>query len=90
MTRAPSTGRPCADGSTRLTASRERAVYDPTYGGYFLGKRGILKLRADYQAKMGAEFNLRAFHERVMSNGIAPIRAHRMLMLSGDTGAVIR
>ena len=68
----------------------ERAVYDPTYGGYFLGKRGILKLRADYQAKMGAEFNLRAFHERVMSNGIAPIRAHRMLMLSGDTGAVIR
>ena len=68
----------------------ERAVYDPTYGGYFLGKRGILKLRADYQAKMGAEFNLRAFHERVMSNGIAPIRAHRMLMLPGDTGSVIR
>ena len=68
----------------------ERAVYDPTYGGYFLGKRGILKLREDYQAKTGAEFNLRAFHERVMSNGIAPIRAHRMLMLPGDTGAVIR
>ena len=68
----------------------ERAVYDPTYGGYFLGKRGFLKLRADYQAKMGAQFNLREFHERVMSNGIAPIRAHRMLMLPGDTGAVIR
>jgi hypothetical protein len=68
----------------------ERAVYDPTYGGYFLGKRGILKLRADYQAKLGAEFNLRAFHERVMSNGIAPIRAHRMLMLPRDTGAVIK
>jgi uncharacterized protein (DUF885 family) len=65
-------------------------VYDPTYGGYFLGKRGILKLRADYQAKLGAEFNLRAFHERVMSNGIAPIRAHRMLMLPRDTGAVIK
>jgi hypothetical protein len=68
----------------------ERAVYDPTYGGYFLGKRGILKLRADVQAKLGAQFDLRAFHERVMSNGIAPIRAHRMLMLPGDTGAVIR
>ena len=68
----------------------ERAVYDPTYGGYFLGKRGFLKLRADYQAKMGAQFNLREFHERVMSNGIAPIRAHRMLMLPGDMGAVIR
>jgi uncharacterized protein (DUF885 family) len=68
----------------------ERAVYDPTYGGYFLGKRGILKLRDDYRAKMGAEFNLRAFHERVMSNGIAPIRAHRMLMLPGDKAPVIR
>ena len=68
----------------------ERAVYDPTYGGYFLGKRGILKLREDYQSKMGAEFNLRAFHERVMSNGIAPIRAHRMLMLPGDAGAVVK
>ena len=68
----------------------ERAVYDPTYGGYFLGKRGILKLRADMQARMGTAFDLRAFHERIMSNGIAPIRAHRMLMLPGDNGAVIR
>jgi hypothetical protein len=67
----------------------ERATYDPTYGGYFLGKRGILKLRADYAARMGANFNLREFHERLMSNGIAPIRAHRMLMLPGDTSSVI-
>ncbi len=67
----------------------ERATYDPTYGGYFLGKRGILKLRADFAAHMGSRFNLREFHERVMSNGIAPIRAHRMLMLPGDTSAVI-
>ena len=68
----------------------ERAVYDPTYGGYFLGKRGFLVLREDYQKKMGDRFNLREFHERVMTNGIAPVRAHRMLMLPGDTGPVIR
>jgi len=68
----------------------ERAVYDPTYGGYFLGKRGILKLRDDYLLKRGEAFSLRAFHERFMSNGIAPIRAHRMLMLPRDTGTVIR
>ena len=68
----------------------ERAVYDPTYGGYFLGKRGILKLREDYRGRMGAQFNMREFHERFMSNGIAPIRAQRMLMLPGDTGTVIR
>jgi uncharacterized protein (DUF885 family) len=67
----------------------ERATYDPTYGGYFLGKRGILKLRTDYAARMGAKFNLRDFHERFMMNGIAPIRAHRQLLLRGDTGAVI-
>ena len=67
----------------------ERSTYDPTYGGYFLGKRGILKLRADYQRKMGATFNLRDFHERVMMNGIAPIWAHRQLFLPGDTSAII-
>ncbi len=68
----------------------ERGAYDPTYGGYFLGKRGLLTLRDDYKAKRGAAFNLREFHERVMTNGIAPIWAHRQLMLPGDTSAVIR
>ena len=68
----------------------ERATYDPTYGGYFLGKRGILKLRADYRKRMGAKFSLREFHERFMTNGIAPIWAQRQLLLPGDTGAVIQ
>ena len=67
----------------------ERGAYDPTYGGYFLGKRAILKLRMDYQKKMGAKFSLRDFHERFMMNGIAPIWAQRQLLLPGDTGAVI-
>ena len=67
----------------------ERGTYDPTYGGYFLGKRGILKLRADYAAMMGTQFSLRKFHERFMTNGIAPIWAHRQLLLPGDTSAII-
>jgi uncharacterized protein (DUF885 family) len=67
----------------------ERATYDPTYGGYFLGKLGILKLRADYQKRMGTRFSLREFHERIMMNGIAPIWGHRQLLLPGDTSAVI-
>jgi hypothetical protein len=67
----------------------ERGTYDPTYGGYFLGKRGILKLRADYAARLGARFTLREFHERFMMNGIAPVRAQRQLLLPGDTSAVI-
>ena len=68
----------------------ERGAYDPTYGGYFLGKRSLLALRDDYKHKRGAAFSLRAFHERVMANGIAPIWAHRQLMLPGDTSSAVR
>ena len=68
----------------------ERATYDPTYGGYFLGKRGILTLRRDMQAKLGTAFNLRTFHERFMTNGIAPIWAHRQLFLPGDAAQVVQ
>lgn len=68
----------------------ERGTYDPTYGGYFLGKRGMLTLRRDLQAKEGAAFSLKQFHERVMNNGIAPIWAHRQLLLPGDTSRVIQ
>jgi uncharacterized protein (DUF885 family) len=73
-------------------AARQEAVrgtYDPTYGGYFLGKMAALKLRRDYAAAQGSRFDLRAFHERVMTNGIAPWPAHRQLMLPGDTRPVI-
>ena len=68
----------------------ERGTYDPTYGGYFLGKRGLITLRDDVARQRGSAFSLRAFHERIMTNGIAPIWAHRQLMLPGDTPAVIR
>ncbi|MEP7384399.1 MAG: DUF885 domain-containing protein [Gemmatimonadota bacterium] len=67
-----------------------RVAYDPTNGGYFLGKRALLTLREDVTTRSGAAFNLREFHEQVMRNGIAPWWAHRQLLLPGDTGAVIR
>jgi uncharacterized protein (DUF885 family) len=73
-------------------AARQEAVrgtYDPTYGGYFLGKLAALKLRHDYAAAQGDRFSLREFHERVMTNGIAPWWAHRQLLLPGDTRPVI-
>ena len=68
----------------------ERGTYDPTYGGYFLGKLAAFKLRADYQRAKGDAFNLREFNERVMTNGIAPWWAHRQLMLPGDTSPVVQ
>ncbi len=68
----------------------ERGTYDPTYGGYFLGKLQALKLRDDVRAKEGAGFDLRRFHERVMTNGIAPWWAHRQLLLPGDTSPLLQ
>ena len=75
-----------------VPAARQEAVrgtYDPTYGGYFLGKMAAFTLRRDYAAARGAAFNLREFHERVMTNGIAPWWAHRQLLLPGDSRPVI-
>jgi hypothetical protein len=66
-----------------------RGTYDPTYGGYFLGKTAALKLRRDYAAARGSQFDVREFHERVMTNGIAPWWAHRQLLLPGDQSPVI-
>jgi uncharacterized protein (DUF885 family) len=77
----------CADAGRAPEA--ERAAYDPTYGGYFLGKMALLKLRKDYQARVASRFVLREFHERIMLNGIAPIWAHRQLLLPGDTASVL-
>jgi uncharacterized protein (DUF885 family) len=73
-------------------AARQEAVrgtYDPTYGGYFLGKMAAFKLRRDYADARGSAFNLREFHERVMTTGIAPWWAHRQLLLPGDTRPAI-
>jgi uncharacterized protein (DUF885 family) len=73
-------------------AARQEAVrgtYDPTCGGYFLGKMAALELRRDYEAASGDRFDLKAFHERVMTNGIAPWWAHRQLLLPGDTRPVV-
>ncbi len=66
-----------------------RGTYDPTYGGYMLGKMAALKLRHDYQAARGAAYTLEDFHEHVMTDGIAPWKVHRELLLPGDHGAVL-
>jgi uncharacterized protein (DUF885 family) len=67
----------------------ERGTYDPTYGGYFLGKLAALTLRRDYASARGDRFDAREFHQRVMTNGIAPWWAHRQLLMPGDARPVI-
>ena len=73
-------------------AARQEAVrgtYDPTYGGYFLGRLAVLKLKADYATTRGGDFDAKQFHERVMTNGIAPWWAHRALLLPGDSRPIL-
>ncbi|MEK6302511.1 MAG: DUF885 domain-containing protein [Acidobacteriota bacterium] len=76
-------------GETPSRIEAERGTFDPTYLVYAVGKLAILKLRDDYKRSRGAEFSLREFHDRLLSNGNAPIRLHRQMMMPGDRGRLI-
>ena len=43
-----------------------------TYLNYTLGKLMIQKLRDDWQAEQGASYNLKAFHDELLSHGGPP------------------
>lgn len=72
---------------SRDYAEREtkRGTSDPTYLVYTLGKLEILKLRADYRQKMGADFSLEQFHNTFMQQGGVPIKLIRHAMLGNDS-----
>ncbi len=61
-----------------------RGTQDPLYGYYTLGKLEILKLRADYRAKLGSRFSLLAFHDELLAHGDPPIAVVRKIMLGAD------
>ncbi len=64
-----------------------RGTQDPMYGYYTLGKLMILKLRSDYQKKVGSAFNLEQFHDELLSRGDPPIPLLRPFILgSSDDG----
>jgi uncharacterized protein (DUF885 family) len=63
----------------------KRGTGDPLYLYYNLGKQQILKLRADYQKKMGDKFTLQDFHDTFMREGQPPIKEVRHLMLGDDS-----
>ena len=73
------------------TARREaeRGTFDPGYVVYTLGKLMLLKLREDYKAQEGDAFSLKAFHDRLLGNGLATFNVHRQLMLKSGAGVVI-
>jgi uncharacterized protein (DUF885 family) len=61
-----------------------RGTQDPMYGYYTLGKLMILKLRDDYQRKLGSEFTLQRFHDELLSRGDPPIPLLRPFILGSD------
>lgn len=58
-----------------------RGTFDPGYCFYTLGKLEILKLREDVQAKEGAAFTLKSFHDRLLSQGAPPVKILREALL---------
>lgn len=66
----------------------ERGTFDPSYVLYALGKRMLLKLRADCEASEGDGFSLQRFHDRLLGQGSVPFWMHRELML-GEAGSLL-
>ena len=63
----------------------KRGTSDPTYLYYTLGKLQIMKLRADLQAREGADFSLQRFHDEFMQQGFPPIKLVRRALLHDDS-----
>ncbi|HEX6573016.1 MAG TPA: DUF885 domain-containing protein [Steroidobacteraceae bacterium] len=65
----------------------KRGTSDALYGYYTMGKLAILKLRADYQRKLGPAFRLQDFHDRFIGLGPLPLPLVREAML-GERGTL--
>ncbi len=74
-----------------LPARKEavRGTFDPGYLYYTLGKLMILKLREDWKARTGKDFNLKQFHDRLLSYGGPPVPLARAAMLEQKAGSVL-
>jgi uncharacterized protein (DUF885 family) len=66
----------------RLLASPDRACPG-------LGRLAILALRDDVRRKQGDQFILRAFHEKLLAYGSAPISVMRRILLGTGAGPMI-
>ena len=56
-------------------------TFDPGYFAYTLGKLQILELRAEAKKRLGARFDLRAFHDALLSHGAPPVALVRERVL---------
>lgn len=75
------------EGSARREA--ERGTFDAGYVIYALGKQMLLKLRRDVEARQGAGFALREFHDEFLGHGLLPFGVLRQLMLADANDGVV-
>jgi uncharacterized protein (DUF885 family) len=64
-----------------------RGTWQPGYLAYTLGKLMFLKLREDLRQKQGSAFNLKAFHDACVGNGVPPIPLLRQKLLGESDSA---
>lgn len=67
-----------------------RGTWQPGYLAYTLGKLMFLKLREDLKKRAGTNFNLKAFHNACVGNGVPPVPLLRRKLLGAtDNGPVL-
>ena len=66
---------------TPARAEAERGAFDPGYYSYTLGKLQILRLREDCRRQFGDAFDLRLFHDGLLSRGAPPVELMRGVLL---------
>ena len=65
----------------------KRGAGDPLYGYYTMGKLMILKLRSDYEKRLGADYSLQKFHDAFIQLGPLPLPLMRKAMLGNAVGS---
>jgi uncharacterized protein (DUF885 family) len=66
-----------------------RGTWQPGYLAYTLGKLMIMKLREDLKQHDGANFNLKAFHNACVGNGVPPVPLLRRKLLGPNSGPAL-
>lgn len=69
-----------------LEAANAETIKNSMFPGtaimYWLGTQGVIDLRSAMQERLGAKFNLRAFHDELLGRGSIPVLLAAKLMLS--------
>lgn len=69
------------------TEAVRNSMYPGTAVMYWLGTRGVHRLRVDLWARQGGAFSMRAFHDRLLKHGAIPVALIARLMLAGETAS---